>query len=160
MLCVDAKLEGRYRGRETCACGREHDAGAEQTRSNQGSTWLCHLLGDLGRVNDLLWFSVSISVGRGIVKDADNSLFAGTDIHPEYSGRGFWSVSILNPQAMTAIPSGWVVRNGLFPAILVKKGCRIVIRDCTHSCGEPVSPQETQEAKNICHLAVISHSSR
>ena len=60
---------------------------------------------------------------------------------------------------MTAILSRWVVRNGLFPAILVKKkGCHIVIRDCTHSYGDPVSPQETQEGKNICHLAAISRS--
>lgn len=100
--------------RETCARGRERDAGTDQTRSDQGCTWLCHLLGDLGRVTDLLWSSVSISVSQGIMRDADNSLSVGTDVHPEYSGRGYWSVSILNPQAMTAIPSGWVVRNGLF----------------------------------------------
>ena len=98
------KIQG---DRETCARGRECDAGAGQTGSGRGCTRLCRLLGGLGRVTDLLWSSSPISVGRGIVRDADNSLFVGTDIHPEYSGRGYWSVSILNPQAMTAILTRW-----------------------------------------------------
>ena len=46
------------------------------------------------------------------------------------------------------------MRNGIFPAISVNKGCQSLAIAATTD-GELVSPEGTQEGKNTCHLAAI-----
>ena len=47
------------------------------------------------------------------------------------------------------------MRNGIFPAISVSKGCHSHQRIAATTDGELVSPEETQEGKNTRHLAAI-----